>query len=202
MEAMAQFVYEDLASRRGRVLSVLDVGSMNVNGSYRTLFDDPSWRYTGMDAAAGGGVDVVLGRPYDWSSLGDASFDVVVSGQAFEHIEFPWVTILEVARVLRPGGLVCIVVPSSGMEHRFPVDCWRYYPDGIRALVRWADLDVVRASTNWEPRSDYPDGSAQWCDTVVVASKRGIRPSLANRAKVDVLRRIMSLQANHRQSIE
>lgn len=198
LEAMARFVKEDLADRRGRPLQVLDVGAMDVNGSYRQFFDDPAWAYTGLDMEAGNGVDVVLPQPYDWSALNDDSFDVVISGQAFEHIEFPWVTILEVARVLRPGGLLCLIVPSGGYEHRYPVDCWRYYPDGVRALAHWADLDVVRADTAWEPTGDYVDDSAQWADTVLVARKR---PAAAvHKAKSEVLRRVSRFQANRRQT--
>jgi hypothetical protein len=33
----------------------------------------------------------------------------VVSGQAFEHIEFIWLTILEIARVLKTNGLAVII---------------------------------------------------------------------------------------------
>lgn len=198
LEAMARFVEEELGDRRGQALQILDVGSMDVNGSYRQFFDDPAWTYTGVDMEAGPGVDAVLPQPYDWSGLADSAYDVVVSGQAFEHIEFPWVTILEVARVLRPGGLLCLIVPSGGHEHRYPLDCWRYYPDGIRALAHWADLDVVRADTAWEPRRDYTDNSARWADTVLVARKRPT--SAANQAKATILRRVSRFQANRRQS--
>ncbi len=201
MQAMERFVAGDLADRRGARLDVLDVGAMDVNGSYRRLFDDPRWSYTGLDAAPGNGVDVVLSEPYDWSSLHTASYDVVVSGQAFEHIEFPWVTILEVARVLRPGGLLCMIVPSGGYEHRYPVDCWRYYPDGVRALARWADLEVLRAETAWESDDrDYVDDSAGWHDTVLVAAKRTKSPSQASRIKAELLRRLTRFQANRRQT--
>ena len=199
MQAMARFVEQHLASRRGRPLSVLDVGSMDVNGSYRTLLDDPAWTYTGLDMAAGPGVDVVLAGPYDWSVVASSSFDVVISGQAFEHIEFPWVTILEVARVLRPGGLVCIIVPSGGYEHRYPLDAWRYYPDGVRALARWADLDVISAETSWQPAAEYSDDSALWADTVLVATKR--RASAQATAKTEALRRLTRFQATRRQSV-
>jgi SAM-dependent methyltransferase len=195
---MARFVTEELADRRGRPLLILDVGSMDVNGTYRQFFDDPAWTYTGVDMESGPGVDTVLPQPYDWSSLEDNRYDVVVSGQAFEHIEFPWVTILEVARVMRPNGLLCLIVPSGGEEHRYPVDCWRYYPDGIRALARWADLDVVRAETAWEPRGIYVDDSAQWADTVLVARKRPSGRLTA--AKSSILRRSSRFQANRRQT--
>lgn len=198
LEAMARFVKEDLVDRRGQALQILDVGSMDVNGSYRQFFDDPDWTYTGVDMEPGNGVDQVLPQPYDWSGLADEAYDVVISGQAFEHIEFPWVTILEVARVLRPGGLLCLIVPSGGYEHRYPVDCWRYYPDGIAALARWADLDVVRAETAWEPRGEYTDDSAQWADTVLVARKRSA--GAATQAKAGILRRVSRFQANRRQT--
>ena len=41
-------------------------------------------------------------------------------------------------RILRPGGLLYINVPSNGDFHRYPLDCWRFYPDAGVALVRWA----------------------------------------------------------------
>ena len=44
----------------GSALKVVDIGSFDVNGSYRTLFTDPGWQYTGVDLEAGPGVDVVL----------------------------------------------------------------------------------------------------------------------------------------------
>ena len=52
MEAMQGFVDQYLAERRGQRLRVLDVGSMNVNGSYRTLSEQPGWTYTGIHVAA------------------------------------------------------------------------------------------------------------------------------------------------------
>jgi SAM-dependent methyltransferase len=53
------------------------------------------------------------------------SVDVVVSGQTFEHIPFFWVSILELARILRPGGYLFITVPSRGHVHEVR-DCWRF----------------------------------------------------------------------------
>ncbi len=200
MQAMQRFVAEYLSDRRSESLQILDVGSMDVNGSYRTILDSPEWHYTGVDADAGDGVDLVLPSPYDWSPLSSDAYDVVISGQTFEHIEYPWVTLMEVARVLKPAGIVCLIVPSGGYEHRYPVDCWRYYPDGISALARWADLDVLSAATNWEPQGSFGDDSAEWKDTVLVARK----PSKVNakaRVKQQLLRRVTTFQARRRQSI-
>ena len=200
MAAMAEFVHEHLDDRRGTPVEVLDIGAMDVNGSYRTLFDDPAWRYRGADAAAGPGVDLVLATPYLWSAVESSSIDVVVSGQTLEHVRFPWMTILEVQRVLRPGGLLCLLVPAGGYQHRYPVDCWRYYPDGVAALATWADLEVLEARTDWTTDRQWDDDSAQWMDTRLVARKRVLtgRHRLQSGAKHHVLRAVLRAHA-HRQ---
>lgn len=146
-------------------LTVVDIGSYDVNGSYRPLFDSPVWRYIGVDLEAGPGVDVVLRSPYRLP-FADGSIDVVVSGQAFEHIEFFWLTWLEIRRVLKRGGKVFLIAPSRGPEHRYPQDCWRFYPDGYRALARFGAMELLEVHTDWEPHAD--PGSAPWGDTVGV----------------------------------
>lgn len=131
-------------------LSILDVGSLNVNGTYGKSFNNPKWKYIGADIIAGPNVDVVIRYPYIWREFPDNSFDVVISGQTFEHIEFPWLTIKEIERVMKPGAIGCIIVPSSGYEHGYPVDCWRFMPDGLRALCGWAGLEVIEINKSEE----------------------------------------------------
>ena len=151
-------------------LSVLDVGSQDVNGSYKDLFQNENWTYTGADMATGPNVDIVLDNAYRWKEIGSNQVDVVISGQAFEHIEYFWVTMLEVFRVLTPGGICCLLAPSSGPEHRYPVDCWRFYPDGFSALAKFSQLDVLSVSTQWESLG-YEDGSDVWHDSILVCRK-------------------------------
>ena len=170
-DKMAAFCRDHLDSRRDERLEVLDLGSYDVNGSYRPIFDAPAWHYVGADIAPGPNVDLVLRDPYDWRELRSESVDVLVSGQTFEHTEFFWETALEIARVLKPGGLCCIIVPSAGPEHRFPVDCWRMYPDGLRAIARYAGLDPIQASAQWHPLPGYDDESNKWHESVLIARK-------------------------------
>ena len=170
LEKMSSFVNEHLSAKRGQPLTVLDIGSTDVNGSYKPFFDDPEWKYLGLDLEPGKNVDIVAKSPYDWRELSSSSIDVVVSGQAFEHIEFFWLTALEIARVLRPGGLGCLLAPSGGPEHRYPQDCWRFYPDGMRALAKFAHFDVITATTDWNPPA-YADGCEIWKDSKLVFRK-------------------------------
>ncbi|MGE0497861.1 MAG: methyltransferase domain-containing protein [Ramlibacter sp.] len=123
-----------LATRPGA--TVIEIGSQDVNGSLRPLAP-PGCRYTGLDFAAGPGVDQVLDDPYRLP-LEAGSVDAVVSSSCFEHIEFFWLMFNEVLRVLKPDGLFYLNAPSNGEFHRYPVDCWRFYPDAGTALVNWA----------------------------------------------------------------
>jgi SAM-dependent methyltransferase len=164
---MQRLVATHLPEARG--LAIADLGSCDVNGSYRHLFSRPGWRYTGIDLAPGNNVDLVLDSPYRLP-LATASLDVFISGQAFEHVEFFWLTWLEMARVVKPGGLIFLIAPSRGPEHRYPVDCWRFYPDGYAALAKYAAMDLLEVSTDWQP--DAAPDSAAWGDTVGVFRKR------------------------------
>ncbi|RZJ25835.1 MAG: class I SAM-dependent methyltransferase [Haliea sp.] len=114
---------------------VVDLGSQDVFGSLRSVAP-PQIQYFGVDMVPGKGVDLVLADPYVLP-FADGSVDAVVSSSCFEHIEFFWVALLEILRILAPRGVLYLNVPSNGAFHRYPVDCWRFYPDSGRALARW-----------------------------------------------------------------
>ena len=165
-EKMDAFVRIHLDASRGRPLEILDFGSQTVDEqpkSYRGLFDDPAWTYRGLDIEAGANVDVVVADPYDWAEIASDSVDLVISGQAFEHVEYYWASMFEIVRVLRPGGLAVIIAPSTGFEHRYPVDCWRFYRDGFVALAAYVDCEVVDAFTDWDREV--------WGDSILVTRK-------------------------------
>lgn len=137
---------------KGRRYRVLDLGSrvsLDQKLTHRQLLADYDVVYTGVDVKGGRNVDIVMKKPYR-IPVKSGTVDVVFSGQAFEHIPFPWASILEVARVLTPGGLAFVTVPSRGHVHG-QYDCWRYYPDGLRALGSWSRLETVEAHTDFPP---------------------------------------------------
>lgn len=172
LDKMLDFKERYLRNRRKDSLLILDLGSQDVNGSYRPFFDVSPWTYRGVDLTGGDNVDIILDDPYDWKKIPSNSVDVLISGQAFEHIEFFWITMLEIERVLKFDGLCCIIAPSGGAEHRYPVDCWRFYADGFTALGRFARLEVLEAYTQWKPDPKYTDLCNSWRDSVLVAGKR------------------------------
>lgn len=138
----------DANNRKKRVL---DVGSYDVNGTYKPLFSDAGYEYVGLDITEGPNVDIVPNDMYDWEKVENESFDYIVSGQAFEHIEFPWLTINEMKKKLKEDGIICVIAPNSIGEHRYPIDCWRFYSDGMRALASWCNLEVIEVSVGGVP---------------------------------------------------
>ena len=141
---------------------VLDVGGANVNGGYRDVFADGRFRYLGVDLAPGEGIDIVLEDP-NRLPLPDGSVDVVVCGQMLEHCEFFWLMFAEMMRVLRPDGYLFLIAPSAGPIHRYPVDCYRFYPDAYRALAKHAGVHLVEC---------WLDERGPWRDLVGVFARQ------------------------------
>lgn len=171
-------------------LTVYDIGSQDVNGSYRPLFDPPGWQYHGVDLAAGPNVDFVCPSPYRLP-IASNSADLIISGQAFEHVEFFWLSWLEIVRALKPCGMIFLIAPSRGPEHRYPVDCWRFYPDGYAALAKYANLELLEVRTDWDPDPDLE--SRAWGDTVGVFRKpySTVWRSLRNRLFYSIQRALL-----------
>jgi SAM-dependent methyltransferase len=156
----------------------------------RRLFPTP-FDYVGLDIEPGPNVDFVPVDPYHWVELASESMDVVVSNSTFEHIPMFWITAAEIARVLRPRGLVCIVAPSGGRVHRYPVDCWRFYPDSWAALSGYVGLELVesyREYSNW--RIAVP--GIRWGDAMMVARKPTLADEVARKAYYDHLEAIVA----------
>ena len=91
---------------------VLDVGSLDINGNNRFLFEDCD--YTGIDVGEGPNVDLVsLAHEYD---APDDYYDVVISTECFEHDMHYDKSILNIIRVLSPGGLFLFTCATEGRE--------------------------------------------------------------------------------------
>jgi SAM-dependent methyltransferase len=115
---------------------ILEVGAYNVNGSLRDFCPAGS-HYVGIDLTPGPSVDVVAGGASRLPFAAE-TFDVVVSSSCFEHDSMFWVTFLELCRVVKDGGYIYLNAPSKGEYHRYPIDCWRFFPDAGMALSAWA----------------------------------------------------------------
>lgn len=161
MQAMKNFIEKYLD--RETELAILDVGSLQcdkTSATYKTLFDSSKWHYLGLDLVWGGNVDIKSDNPH-YYPFRDSYFDVIVSGQALEHIARPWVWIKEIYRLLRNDGILCVIAPSGGKRH-FDKDYWRIMPDGLEELFECAGLKKVEIIRNKK---------GKWKDVTGIARK-------------------------------
>jgi autotransporter strand-loop-strand O-heptosyltransferase len=93
---------------------VLDVGSLDINGSNKNLFENCT--YIGIDVGEGNNVDVIaIGHLYD---APDEYFDTIISTEVFEHDMYYEKTIENIIRMLKPGGLFLFTCAAPGRpEH-------------------------------------------------------------------------------------
>lgn len=152
---MADFVVKYLGDKVNEKLDILDVGSQDVNGSYKKLFAGSLWNYIGCDMVPGKNVNVVLSNIYDWKEFEKDSKDVIITGQVFEHVEYFWNTMMELVRVLKEDGIGCIIAPALIFEHRYPIDCWRFFSDGFKTLAKFAGVKVLECNTGWATPGFY-----------------------------------------------
>ena len=126
---------------------VLDVGSLNVNGTYRRLFK--TQHYIGVDMAPVNNVDVVM--PDEFSLPFEDSFaDLVVCGSCLEHCRNPHRLTAEMFRVLKPSCRIIVNAPAVWPVHNHPIDCFRFFPDGMRAVLELAGFADVETYLSGE----------------------------------------------------
>lgn len=121
---------------------IVDVGSMDINGSYKDLFSGFQV-YMGLDIRPGPNVDRIITNCFP---LSNNSVDLVISGQCLEHVENPFHTVSEIYRVLKSDSYVILVAPAVFVEHNHP-DRWRFLPDGMTTLLKYSGFEVINSYT-------------------------------------------------------
>jgi SAM-dependent methyltransferase len=70
-------------------------------------------------------------------------FDTVLLSDVLEHVPEPVSLLLEVARILSPGGRLILNVPFMYWLHEVPNDYFRYTEYGLTALAKRAGFEVL-----------------------------------------------------------
>lgn len=126
---------------------VVEIGARDVMGVVRRDLFPTAKRFVGFDIHPGRGVDVV-GDAHRLSTFFEASsVDAVFSASVFEHLVFPWKVVLEINRVLKPGGYVFLSTHPTWPAHELPWDFWRFPVAGISNLfIPQTGFELVAAS--------------------------------------------------------
>lgn len=144
---------------------VLDVGSLDINGTARHFFDDCD--YTGIDVGEGPAVDIVCpGQDYD---APDKHYDVVLSAECFEHNPYWLETFQNMFRMCKDGGLIFFTCATHGREehgttrsmpHASPLTVnlqWDYYKNlDEENFTSRINFDEYFEDYKFETRTEYP----------------------------------------------
>lgn len=125
-------------------MRVLEIGPDDRPSAFQSIVDDDSIGWDTIDIKPKHDVTFVAESENSFP-IPDATYDIVVSGNVIEHVRRPWVWMREVARICKAGGVVVTITPVSWPYHPVPVDCWRIYPDGMRALYEDSGIETLLA---------------------------------------------------------
>ncbi len=134
------------AARNRQGLNLLDVGCGP--GTLLGLLKDRGFRTLGLDFSAEAahvaevenGVRVVVGS-LEQAAFPDQSFDIVTLFHVMEHVTNPRSILAEVARILKPEGVVVLQVPN--------IDSFQFRAFG----ARWYGLDIPRHVIDYSKHS-------------------------------------------------
>jgi SAM-dependent methyltransferase len=94
--------------------NVLDVGSLDINGNNRFLFDNST--FLGIDVGPGPNVDIVA-IAHEFTAP-DGAYDFIVSTECFEHDMHYAKSIQNIVRMLASGGMFLFTCATTGRpEH-------------------------------------------------------------------------------------
>ena len=118
-----------------------------------------------VDMPSRDGITSVTGNANRLDAFEDASFDLVMSNATLEHDKYFWLSLAEMKRVLRPGGLLIIGVPGyvkgpareqgkSTLTYRvhYKFDYYRFSEQAVREVFFDAMDDVVVTAIMTPPR--------------------------------------------------
>ena len=185
---------------------ILDVGSYDVNGTMKPIFE--KGQYVGLDMEAGPNVDIV-GVSHDIPFEKD-EFDIVISSSCFEHDDMFWMSFQEMCRVLKPGGYMYVQAPSNGPYHGWPGDNWRFYIDSWKALEKWGkklgfDIELVEHYIDDTTPHHPNEGFRLWNDSIGIYRKKPIEVNKValistfcdTQEKLDVLEKNIKIVKSH-----
>lgn len=121
---------------------VLDAGSGR--GGWKSVIEGAGGRRESLDILQGPGerLDWVADLT-DMPQVPSNRFDAAICHQVLEHVPRPHKAAGELARILKPGGILVLSAPHLSRLHELPHDYFRYTEAGLCALMSDAGLEIL-----------------------------------------------------------
>ena len=125
--------------------SVIEVGSLNINGSARPIVEafGPGC-YVGVDIQMGPGVDEICDANHLVERFGPDRFELLMSTELLEHTR-DWRTVISnFKNVIKPNGVMLITTRSRGfVYHGYPFDYWRFEKSDMEEIFADFIIEVI-----------------------------------------------------------
>jgi SAM-dependent methyltransferase len=139
-----KFGYDCLTSNIVNPSKILEIGSLNVNGSLRAnILKLKPVSYTGVDIVPGKDVDLICNVTNLLKTFRENSFEIVLATELLEHV-FSWKSAVSNIKALcKPNGYILITTRSPGFPyHCYPNDYWRYTVENFSQI--FSDLRIIK----------------------------------------------------------
>ena len=91
------------------------------------------------------------------------AYDIIFAEQVFEHLPFPNRAARNVRQLLRPAGYFLLTVPFLIRIHKFPLDCTRWTPEGLKFFLMESGFEASRIQTySWGNRECVISNFDKW----------------------------------------
>lgn len=120
--------------------TVLDVGCGHM--PFRTDALRVATAYEGFDIERRTDGVTHIGSAESMDQLASGLYDTVFCFEVLEHLPHPQRAVAEMARVLKPGGVLLVSVPHLSRLHEEPHDYFRYTTYGLRTILVDAGLEA------------------------------------------------------------
>lgn len=128
---------------------LVEIGSRDRCGIVRDDISEGK-DYIGVDVLPGTNVNLVADAHRLSQYFAPGSVDAVFSLNTFEHLAMPLQVILEINKILRPGGLIYLDAPQTIGLHEMPWDFFRFSDRAWESLLNKATgFEVIKTQMTY-----------------------------------------------------
>jgi SAM-dependent methyltransferase len=141
MLANTYLLCDKIKENYGPFAKILDVGSMQVSGGCLRGYFGNDCEYVGLDMRKGDNVTCILNAHDIDTKFSEGYFDLVVCFDTLEHDDKFWLTVEQMKKALKVGGILAIGVPGIRCPlHEHPGDYYRFMDSGVKVMFEGCEL--------------------------------------------------------------